>query len=293
MGAQRGPYGITMTRIFGKRPAPGDIVLWVIGLVATFIWIVPLVWMLLSSFKPEGEILTRTPELLPRQFILDSYQTIFKQPILRWFINSTLVSLGGTLLTLFVSATAGYAFARFSFRGKHAMFALLLATLIVPFEVTMIPLYLLMSGLHLTGTLVAMILPDAASAIGVYIFRNFFLSFPRELEDAAAMDGSSAWGTFFRIALPLARPAILAVAILGFVGYWNAFLWPLLVSNADTTTMALGISIFRPAASNTGQTQFLGPGLAAATLLALPTLLVFFVLQRYFIEGVTTSGLKQ
>ncbi|HZQ10485.1 MAG TPA: carbohydrate ABC transporter permease [Anaerolineae bacterium] len=281
-----------MTRVFGRRIYLGDMLLWVIGMLVTLIWTVPLVWMMFSSFKPEGEILTKTPQLLPSQFVLDSYLTVFKQPVLKWFINSTMVSLGGTLLTLFVSATAGYAFARFSFRGKNALFALLLATLIVPFEVTMIPLYLLMTGLHLTGTLVAMILPDAASAVGVYIFRNFFLSFPRELEDAAAIDGSGAWGTFFRIALPLARPAILAVAILGFVGYWNAFLWPLLVSSPETTTMALGISIFRPAAGFTGQTQYLGQGLAAATLLALPTLLIFFVLQRYFIEGVTTSGLK-
>jgi len=209
-----------MTRVFGRRIYAGDALLWVIGMSVTLIWIVPLVWMILSSFKPEGEILTKTPQLLPSEFVLNHYLTIFKQPVLKWFINSAIVALGGTVLTLFVSATAGYAFARFSFRGKHTWFALLLATLIVPFEVTMIPLYLLMSGLHLTGTLIAMILPDAASAVGVYIFRNFFLSFPRELEDAAAMDGSSAWGTFFRIALPLARPAILAVAILGFVGLW-------------------------------------------------------------------------
>lgn len=282
-----------MIRVYGRRLVMGDVLLWTVGALVTLLWLVPLGWMFLSSFKPEGEILTRTPQLLPREFILTHYLTIFKQPILRWSINSTLVALGGTLLTLFVSATAGYAFARFSFRGKNAIFALLIATLIVPFEVTMIPLYLLMSGLSLTGTLAAMILPDAASAIGVYIFRNFFLSFPRELEDAAAMDGSGPWGTFFRIALPLARPAILAVAILAFVGYWNAFLWPLLVSSPETTTMALGVSIFRPAASNTGQTQFLGPGLAAASLLALPTLIVFFVLQRYFVQGVTSSGLKQ
>ena len=282
-----------MVRIFGRRIYMADVAIWVVGAFVTVIWIVPLVWMMLSSVKPEGEILTRTPELLPRHFTLENYQIILQHPIVRWITNSTLVSIGGTLLTLFVSATAGYAFARFSFRGKQAMFGLLLATLIVPFEVTMIPLYLLMAGLHLTGTLTAMILPDAASAVGVYIFRNFFLSFPRELEDAAAIDGCGPWGTFFRVALPLARPAILAVTILGFVGYWNAFLWPLLVSSPETTTMALGISVFRPAAGNTGQTQFLGPGLAAATLLALPTLLVFFVLQRYFIEGVTTSGLKQ
>lgn len=282
-----------MVRVYGKRIQVGDVVLWGVGMAVTLLWLVPLGWMFLSSFKPEGEILTRTPELLPREFILTHYATVFKQPIFRWFVNSTLVALGGTLLTLFVSATAGYAFARFTFRGKNAIFVLLIATLIVPFEVTMIPLYLLMSGMSLTGTLVAMILPDAASAVGVYIFRNFFLGFPRELEDAAAIDGSGPWGTFFRIALPLARPAILAVAILAFVGYWNAFLWPLLVGNAETTTMALGISVFRPAASNTGQTQFLGPGLAAASLLALPTLLVFFILQRYFIEGVTSSGLKQ
>jgi multiple sugar transport system permease protein len=276
-----------------RRPRIADLILWVLGITATLLWLVPVAWMILSSFKPEGEILTRTPDLWPRDFTLVNYQTIFKRPILKWFANSLIVAFGGTLLTLFVSATAGYAFARFRFKGRGALFTLLIATLMVPFEVTMIPLYLLMSGVHLTGTLVAMILPDAASAIGVYIFRNFFYGFPRELEDAAAIDGSGPWGTFWRIAVPLAMPAILAVAILSFVGYWNAFLWPLLVSNADTTTMGLGISVFRPAANNTGQTQFLGPGLAAATLLAMPMLVVFFFLQSYFTEGITTSGLKQ
>ncbi len=276
-----------------RRPRVADLILWVLGIAATLLWLLPVAWMILSSFKPEGEILTRTPDLWPRDFTLVNYQMIFKRPVLKWFANSLIVAFGGTLLTLFVSATAGYAFARFRFKGRGGLFTLLIATLMVPFEVTMIPLYLLMSGVHLTGTLVAMILPDAASAIGVYIFRNFFYGFPRELEDAAAIDGSGPWGTFWRIAVPLAMPAILAVAILSFVGYWNAFLWPLLVSNADTTTMGLGISVFRPAANNTGQTQFLGPGLAAATLLAMPMLVVFFFLQSYFTEGITTSGLKQ
>jgi multiple sugar transport system permease protein len=280
-------------RLPRRRLRLGDLIIGVVGLAAALLWLVPVVWMILSSFKPEGEILTRTPQILPRHVIFDNYATIFKQPVLRWFLNSLIVALGGTALTLFVSATAGYAFARFRFKGRQALFTLLLATLIVPFEVTMIPLYLLMSGVHLTGTLVAMILPDAASAIGVYIFRNFFYGFPRDLEDAASIDGSGPWSTFWRIAVPVAMPAIIAVAILSFVGYWNAFLWPLLVSNADTTTMGLGIAVWRPAAGNTGQTRFLGPGLAAATLLALPTLIVFFILQRHFTEGVTTSGLKQ
>jgi len=279
-------------RLARVRVRPGEALLLVAGLFATVVWLVPVVWMALSSLKPEGEILTRTPEILPRHWVLDNYATVFKQPVLKWFANSLIVAIGGTLLTLFVSATAGYAFARFRSKGRRALFAVLLATLIVPFEVTMIPLYLLMSGLHLTGTLVAMILPDAASAIGVYIFRNFFFSFPRELEDAAAIDGSGPWGTFWRIAVPLAVPSIVAVSILSFVGYWNAFLWPLLVSSADTTTMSLGIAVYRPGASSTGQIRLIGPGLAAATLLAAPTLLVFFALQRRFTEGVTTSGLK-
>jgi multiple sugar transport system permease protein len=276
-----------------RRLRVGDVILLAVGMAATLLWLVPVLWMIVSSFKPEGEILTRTPELLPRHLIVDNYATVFRQPVLKWFANSLIVAVGGTLLTLAVSATAGYAFARFQFKGRDLLFTILLATLIVPFEVTMIPLYLLMSGVHLTGTLVAMILPDAASAIGVYIFRNFFFSFPRDLEDAAAIDGSGPWGTFWRIALPLAMPPIIAVAILSFVGYWNAFLWPLLVSNTDTTTMSLGIAAFRPGASSTGRVQMIGPGLAAATLLALPTLLVFFALQRRFTEGVTTAGIKQ
>jgi len=276
-----------------RRLRVGDALLLILGLAATVLWLVPVSWMVLSSFKPEAQILTRTPELLPRRLILDNYVTVFQQPVLKWFANSLIVAVGGTLLTLAVSATAGYAFARFQFKGRDLWFTILLATLIVPFEVVMIPLYLLMSGLHLTGTLVAMILPDAASAVGVYIFRNFFFSFPRDLEDAAAIDGCGPWGTFLRIALPLALPPLIAVAILSFVGYWNAFLWPLLVSNADTTTMSLGIAAYRPGASSTGRSQAIGPGLAAATLLALPTMLVFFALQRRFTEGVTTAGIKQ
>ena len=149
-----------------RRPRVADLILWVLGIAATVLWLVPVAWMILSSFKPEGEILTRTPDLWPRDFTLVNYQMIFRRPVLKWFANSLIVAFGGTLLTLFVSATAGYAFARFRFKGRGGLFTLLIATLMVPFEVTMIPLYLLMSGVHLTGTLVAMILPDAASAIG-------------------------------------------------------------------------------------------------------------------------------
>jgi ABC-type glycerol-3-phosphate transport system permease component len=282
-----------MDQVAKKSPKTGDLLLWLAGAVATILWLGPLAWTIVSSVKPEGEILTRTPEFFPHRFALDHYQTIFRQPILRWFINSTVVAVGGTFLTMCVSATAGYAFARFSFLGRRALFGLLLATLMIPFEATMIPLYLLMARFDLTGTLLAMILPDAASAVSVYIFRNFFYGFPRELEDAATIDGSGLWGTFLRIALPLARPAILAVAILRFASYWNAFLWPLLITNSGTTTMAVGLAMYRPSASQTAQTHFLGPGLAAATVQALPTLIVFVLLQRYFVEGVTMSGIKQ
>jgi ABC-type glycerol-3-phosphate transport system permease component len=269
-----------------------NVIIWLVGMGLTLIWLIPIAWMIVSSLKPEGEILSITPEWIPSRVTIEHYIKIFEFPVILWFRNSVIVATATTVLRLVVAAPAGYAFARFQFRGKNALSLLALTTMMIPFEVSLVPLYLLVTRLGLRSTLTAMVVPGIANVVALFVFRQFFLALPKELEDAAAIDGCGPWMAFFRIALPLAKPAILVVIILGFVENWNAFLWPLVMSTADTKTLAVGVTRFNPTGGDTAQSQFFGPAMAAATLMAIPSLLIYFVLQRYFVEGVTTSGLK-
>lgn len=271
-----------------------DVIITVGGLVFTVLWFMPILWMIVTSLKPTEQILSIPPNWIPEPVTFIHYERVLQQPIGRWYINTLIVASMTTLLTLFMGATAGYAFARLQFFGRNVLFWLVLSTLMIPFEITLIPLYRLVGQLQLTNTYWSIILPGAASAFSVYLFRQFFLTLPRELEDAAAIDGCGLWGRFFRIILPLSTPAILTVGILSFADSFNQYLWPLLMSNSDNIkTLPVGIAQFSPSlAGSVNITQFYGMGAAAATLQAIPSLIVFFILQRYFIAGAITSGLK-
>lgn len=281
-----------MSNIKTRRTVAFNSFMWLLGMGLTLLWLVPIAWMIVSSLKPEGEILTLTPEWIPSRVTIEHYIKIFEFPVVLWFRNSFIVATVTTILRLAVAAPAGYVFARYNFKGKNWLFVLFLATMMIPFEISLVPLYLLISNMGLANSLTAMILPGVANVVALFIFRQFFLNLPKELEDAAAIDGCSPWKTFFRIALPLAKPAILVVIILSFVENWNAFLWPLVIGNAETKTLAVGVTRFNPTGGDTAGTQFFGPAMAAATLMAIPSLLIYFLLQRYFVEGVTTSGMK-
>ena len=180
------------------------------------------------------------------------------------------------------------------FPGKGVMFGLLLAVLMIPGEMSIVPLFLGALHLNLANSYPGLILPGVSSVFSAYLFRQYFLSFPRDLEDAAFIDGCTRWSAFRRIALPLARPATLAASILMFTNNWNAFLWPLLiVFKKEMKTLPIGMAYFNPGVGQaTSERLNFGTGMAAMTLLALPTLIVFLILQRYFIEGVTTVGIK-
>lgn len=256
-------------------------------------WAAPFVWMVVTSLKPPGEIMTREIEWLPRRVTTANYAKVFEQPVGRWLVNSLVVASAATAVSLLSGAMAGYAFARLHFPGRNLLFFLVLATLMIPTEMTIVPLFIGFLRADLVNNYAAFILPSVASVFSVYLFRQFFLALPRDLEDAAAIDGAGRGRVFVSIALPLAKPAVVAAAILLFTTNWNAFLWPLLVAfTEDMKTLPVGMATFAPGIGGQTQLQSFGPAMAATTILTLPSLLVFLVLQRHFVEGVTSSSLK-
>ncbi len=269
------------------------LVLWVLGMLVVLAWAAPFLWMVSTSLKLPGEVMTRHIEWIPRHITWENYDKVLQKPVGRWLTNSLIVAGTATVISLLSGAMAGYAFARLNFPGRNVLFFFVLATLMIPTEMTIVPLFIGFLRLKLVDNYAAFILPSIASVFSVYLFRQFFLSLPREIEDAARVDGAGRFRIFFSIALPLARPAVIAAAILLFTTNWNAFLWPLLVAfSEDMKTLPVGMATFSPTVGGQTQIQSFGPAMAAMTILTLPSLIVFIVLQRYFIQGVTRAGLK-
>lgn len=267
---------------------------WLVGIVVAVLWLLPIAWMVSTSFKPPGQVMSLDVQWLPRTPTVENYVAVFRRPVFVWFQNSLVTSVASTLVSLLTGALAGYALARLHFPGRALVFTLMVAAIMIPTEMTIIPLFLAFLKLKLVNSYFAVILPSLASVFSVYLFRQFFLTLPPELEDAAAIDGCNRFQTFWSIALPLARPAAVAGAILLFSNNWNAFLWPLLVMlKEEWKTLPVGVATFG-SVGGAGQTQIQGFGIAmaAVTVLALPSLIVFLALQRYFVEGVTKTGIK-
>jgi multiple sugar transport system permease protein len=223
----------------------------------------------------------------------DNYAVVFRRPILQWALNSVVVTLTVTLLSIVFGAMTGYALARLNWPGRKLFFIAILMSLMIPTEATIVPLFIGFLKIGLMDSYPALILPALASVFSVYLFRQTFLSLPPELEEAAIIDGAGRFRLFWSIALPLARPTIIAAAILIFTSEWNAFVWPLLITFTDEMkVLPLGMAVFAPAAGGRTQIEGFAPAMAAMTILSLPSLLVFLVLQRYFMQGVISTGLK-
>ncbi|WP_324715849.1 carbohydrate ABC transporter permease [Carboxydochorda subterranea] len=249
----------------------------------------PFLWMITSSFKPMREIFAYPPTLWPQSPTLDNYVTAFgRTPVARWFLNSAIVTGSITLSNVLADAMAAYAFARLRFPGKDVVFVLLLVTLMIPFHLTLVPLFLILRSLGLLNSLAGVIAPGLASILGVFLLRGFFADIPLELEEAARVDGAGEFQIFWRVAMPLARPALATVAIIVFVQSWGEFLLPLLVLNDRSAfTLPLGIRMFQ------GEYSTEWGQLMAVTFLAdLPILVLFLMLQRHFIHGLTQGALK-
>ncbi|TCP29643.1 carbohydrate ABC transporter membrane protein 2 (CUT1 family) [Scopulibacillus darangshiensis] len=255
---------------------------------AGILFIVPLLWMAATSLKPSNEIFTMPPKWFGSHVEWTNYFKAWDYfPFLRFYINTIIVSLSTVVLVLLTSSLAAYAFARMRFKGRDMLFLLYLGTLMIPGQVTIVPLFILMKYLGWVDTYQALILPGAFSAFGTFLLRQFFLTIPVELEEAARIDGCSRFGLYWRILLPLSGPGLAALGIFTFIGQWNNFLWPLIITNTDSMkTLPLGIAMFQ---SQSGTQWHLM--MAASSIAIIPTLIVFICAQKYFIKGITMTGM--
>jgi multiple sugar transport system permease protein len=262
---------------------------YVILLVGAMVFAYPFLWMIAGSLKPELEI-TRL-SLWSDHFTTQGYAMVLtKMPIGRAFLNSLIVSLSVTASVVLFGSIVGYALARLRFFGNKMLYLLILFTMMIPFQIVLIPQYILMVKLGWTDTYLSLIAPTMMSAFSIVLFRQFFLAVPQAIVDAARIDGCSELTILFRVIWPLSRPVIITVAVLTFMTSWNEVLWPLMVVRERAMmTMPQLVTIFTIGGEAESQ---LGPLLAAATLLSLPVIIAYAFFQRYFIESMATSGLK-
>ena len=258
----------------------------------SLIFVAPLVWMLLTSIKGPGEATQVPPTVVPQDPTTEAYSTLFagnsQTPVLRWFLNSMLAATGQAVVILAVASMAAYALARMDFRGKRVVFSMIIATLFVPIFTLIIPNFLIIDRLGWLDTLWALIIPGAAGAFGVFFLRQFFLSLPRELEEAAVLEGANSWQIFTKVILPLSKPALATLAVISFLSNWNDFIWPVYVLfSPENFTLPPGLGILQGA-----YTINYPVVMAGAALASIPALILFLFAQRYIIEGVSRSGLK-
>jgi multiple sugar transport system permease protein len=264
------------------------------GLVAlgAVVMLAPVVLMFLTAFKPNAEII-QFRGTFPETWTLVSFREILGSPeeipIFRWFFNSVFISTLATVLVLLVDSLAAYGLARLDLPGKRTVFFLIVATLMIPGQILLVPMYLILNGLGWLDTPWALIVPAGAGAFGVFLLHQFFLGIPKDLEDAAAIDGCTRLGIYARIVLPLSRPALATLGIFVFIASWNDFLGPLVfLESVDKYTLPVGIALF--------QTSYMieyGLTLAASVICTLPVLVVFLLFQRHIIEGISLTGLKE
>lgn len=253
----------------------------------------PLVWMVSASFKRLSEIYRFPPTLIPRTFTIANYERLLRDwPFLHWYWNSFIVAVLVTLATLFFSSLAGFGFAKYRFRGSRALFMLMLGSTMIPFELILVPLFILMSRLGWTNSYASLIIPFMAPAIGIFLMRQYISTLPTELVEAARIDGASELTIYWRIILPLARPALGALAVLTFLGSWNSFLWPLTVLR-DRANMTFPVGLANMVGGVTaGSEPPIGATMAASTLVTVPVIIVFLLVQRHYVEGLTAASIK-
>lgn len=263
--------------------------LYLILIVFGLTFLYPFLWMLSATFKPEIEI--GSVGLWSNNFTLHSYQKVFTEiPIGRALLNSFFVSTTVTMSVIFFGSIVGYALARLRFFGREAILGILLFTMIIPFQITLIPMYILMVKFGWVDSYLSLIVPAMISAFGILLFRQFFMDIPQDLIDAARIDGCNDFTILFRIIWPLSKPVIITVGIISFMASWNDVLWPLIVIRVqELMTMPQLVTLFKIGGQSESQ---LGSQLAAAMLLALPIIVLYSFFQRYFIRSMATSGLK-
>ncbi len=259
-------------------------------IVAALMTTLPFIWMLGASFMQPGEASEFPPKLIPASATLQHYLKLFQSMNLgRFFLNSFLLATSVTLISLIVNSMAGFAFAKFSFKGKKPLFALLLTSMIIPAQVTMLPVFLLLNKIGLLNTYWGVILPSMASIFGIFLFRQYLTSISDSLLEAAHIDGASDFYIYWRIILPLSAPILVTLALFTFMGTWNDFLWPLIVMS-DESMYTLPVAL-----ANLSKEFIVEPEMmmAGSVITILPVLALFLVLQKYYIRGILLGGVKE
>lgn len=251
--------------------------------------LIPFLWMISTSFMNDLEIYQFPPKLIPSSLNLDNYrEALTLLPFDRFFLNSIIMSGAIVIGQLLICSLAAYAFSRLRFPGRDRIFWLYLSTMMIPTIVTMIPLYLLVNSFGWLDTYWALVVPMLNSVWGIFLLRQFFLTLPTELEDAARIDGASSWMIYWRIILPLSKPALATLAIFSFMSSWKEFLWPLIATNSmEMRPVEVGIAMFHYSHLTQWSYQ-----MAAAVVVMIPIIVVFFFTQRYFIKGIALTGIK-
>jgi len=273
-------------RLWGYKVATWLLFLFLVP--TAIVMLMPFIWMLSTSLKSAGEVFTYPPTFIPSNPQWNNYSRIFEVlPFARFFLNSLLIASSVTILQLVTCSMAAYAFARLRFKGRNALFLGYLGTLMIPGQVVLIPNFILLRYLGWIDRYEALILPVAFSAFGTFLLRQYFLTIPHELEDAAVVDGASHWQIYWRVILPLSGPALSALAIFTFLANWNSFLYPLVVTTSnEMSTLTVGLNTLQ------GQYNTAWTLLMAGSVIALvPILIVFIFAQRYFIAGITLTGI--
>ncbi len=258
----------------------------------TLIFIAPLVYMASTSFKTPEDAISTVPQWFPAHPTLQAYQRVLNDPstpVGRWFLNSAIAATGNAVLAVSAATLAGYALARIPFKGRKILFTVIVATLFLPPVVLLVPNYLTLNYLGWLDTLLAVIVPGAAGAFGVFFMRQFFIGLPKELEESASLDGANRWETFYKVLLPLARPAIATLVLLTFLTNWNDFLWPIYtLFSPDKQTLPAGLSTLQSA--NSVRYDLL---MAGAMISAVPVLIIYAFTQRFIVEGIASAGMKE
>jgi alpha-1,4-digalacturonate transport system permease protein len=272
-----------------KPPTVGAILRTTFLLFMTFVILAPIVWFVLSSFKDPTELGARPPKLFPSEWAFSNYTEAFQMyNYMRYFTNSVIVTSVATILTLVINSMAAYAFAKYNFRGRDGLFVMTLAMIMIPLQVILIPIYLVVSSLGLVNTYWGMIIPAAATPTGVFIIRQYMLTIPDELIEAARIDGAGEFRIFARIVLPLCRPALAVVAIFSILWRWNDFLWPLLIAQKEELyTLPVALALLNG--------QLVVPYnivLAMSVMSIIPVLFMFVFMQRQIVQGIAQTGIK-
>jgi ABC-type glycerol-3-phosphate transport system permease component len=280
-----------------KKTTPTSIAVRILGyailVIVAGMMVVPFMWMVTTSLKAPGTEFSYPPQILPTELDFSNYQRLFANlPFGRYFVNTLVITIATVIGQLLICSLAAYGFARLNFMGRDTIFVLYLTTMMIPFQITLIPLYLIITQLGWVNTYQGLIVPGISSAFGIFLLRQSFLNIPRDYQDAARIDGASEWTIFTRIFLPLNGPTLATLGVFAFMGTWTDLLWPLLIARSEEMrTLELGLAYF-----NARPNAFLQPNwpllMAGSVVVMLPVLIVYILAQRYFIRGIALSGVK-